>query len=110
MSRRLSLILPALACVALVGVGLSTPARAQTYAGGAPVCIHIYGGLVGDRIDCTYRSFEQCAATAAGLSATCVANPYFSGSVRSNMTGSHHRRHRGERNVRVDEFPFGEAF
>ena len=110
MSRRLFSILPVLSCVALAGVCLSTPARAQTYAPGYPVCIHIYGGLVGDRIDCTYTSFEQCRATAAGLSATCEVNPYFSGPVRRNTARSYRHRHNEERNVRVREFPFGEAF
>jgi len=100
-------ILPILSFALLGGVGLATPAQAQTYAPGYPVCIHIYGGLVGDRIDCTYTSFEQCAATAAGLSATCLENPYFSGPVRGKAARSHHR-HSRERNVRVNEFPFGE--
>ena len=107
MPRRLFLILSLLVPA---GVGLSTPVQAQTYTPGYPVCIHIYGGLVGDRIDCTYTSFEQCTATAAGLSATCLENPYFSGPVRGSAARQHsrHHRHHDERNVRVNEFPFGE--
>jgi hypothetical protein len=52
-------------------------ARAQAYDPRYPVCIHIYGAMLGDRIDCTFTSIDQCQATASGLPAMCLVNPYF---------------------------------
>jgi hypothetical protein len=52
-------------------------ASAQTYDPSHPVCIHIYGDRIGDRIDCIFTSLDQCAATASGLPATCLINPYY---------------------------------
>lgn len=54
-----------------------SPASAQTYDPRYPVCIHIYGDRMGDRIDCIFTSLDQCAATASGLPATCLINPYY---------------------------------
>ncbi|HUO00075.1 MAG TPA: DUF3551 domain-containing protein [Bradyrhizobium sp.] len=54
-----------------------SPASAQTYDPSYPVCIHIYGDRLGDRIDCMFTSLDQCAATASGLPATCLINPYY---------------------------------
>jgi Protein of unknown function (DUF3551) len=52
-------------------------ARAQTYDRNSPVCMQLseWGG---SRVECSYTSMAQCAATAAGLAGTCVPNPYFS--------------------------------
>jgi Protein of unknown function (DUF3551) len=33
------------------------------------------GGGVGD---CSFTTYQQCQATASGLTATCAANPYYS--------------------------------
>ena len=33
--------------------------------------------VTGHMLSCSYSSMEQCQATAAGLPATCVENPYF---------------------------------
>jgi hypothetical protein len=33
------------------------------------------GGGVGD---CSFMTYQQCQATASGLTATCAANPYYS--------------------------------
>jgi uncharacterized protein DUF3551 len=55
----------------------SATASAQTYAPDHPVCIHVYGEELGDRIDCVFSSMAQCAAAASGLPATCLVNPYY---------------------------------
>jgi hypothetical protein len=74
----------------------SSPASAQTYDPSHPVCIHIYGERMGDRIDCIYSSLEQCAATASGLPATCLINPYYV-NARKLVPTRHHRGRRSER-------------
>ena len=61
----------------LVGTVVATSAQAQTYGPGYPVCLHVYGSLEGERIDCIFTSLAQCAASASGRSATCEINPYF---------------------------------
>jgi hypothetical protein len=52
------------------------PTRAQTYDPSYPVCMQVteWGG---GRIDCSYMSMAQCAASASGRGATCMPNPYF---------------------------------
>jgi Protein of unknown function (DUF3551) len=55
----------------------ATAARAQMYDPNYPVCMHVYGSLEGERMDCIFTSLAQCAATASGRSATCLINPYF---------------------------------
>jgi hypothetical protein len=42
--------------------------------------------------DCTYTSYEQCAATASGRFLYCIENPYFDPGVRYYPS-----RHRGRR-------------
>ncbi|OAF04930.1 hypothetical protein AYJ54_23210 [Bradyrhizobium centrolobii] len=69
---RLTLAIPVLAALLIAG-----PARAQTYAGNAPVCLRVFGELEGERMDCIFPSFAQCKASALGRPATCLANPYF---------------------------------
>jgi uncharacterized protein DUF3551 len=62
----------------LVAIGAllaSAPARAQTYDPDYPICMRIYGRV--SYFDCRYASLEQCKFSAAGRSASCVANPYF---------------------------------
>lgn len=66
-------------------------AQAQTYDPGAPVCLHVFGELAGERVDCIYASLAQCAASASGRPATCVVNPYFAGAaVPSARKGRRH--------------------
>ena len=65
-----------LAISALATIVLSVPARAQTYDPSYPVCMHVYGDLEGDRIDCIFTSIPQCRASATGRPATCLINPY----------------------------------
>jgi hypothetical protein len=66
-----------LAVVSLAVAVIATPVQAQTYDPSYPVCMHVYGSLDGERIDCIFTSLPQCAATASGRSATCLINPYF---------------------------------
>ena len=68
---------PAVAFSLFAALVIAGPAHAQTYAPGAPVCLHVFGELEGERIDCIFVSFAQCRAAASGRPATCVMNPYF---------------------------------
>ena len=68
--------IPALVILAAVTVLTSAPAPAQTFGGNYPVCIQNYR-WGGSDIDCRFTSMAQCAATATGLSAQCLINPYY---------------------------------
>jgi hypothetical protein len=72
-----------------IGATSIVSAAAQTYDLAYPVCLQSYG-LAGNNIDCSYTSLRQCNATASGLSAQCVINPYF---VRAQMPAGY-RWHR----------------
>jgi len=63
--------------LALGALWMTSPASAQTYDPRYPVCMHVYGALIGERMDCNFMSINQCQAGAAGLPASCVVNPYF---------------------------------
>ena len=67
----------ALAILATIAVLTAAPARAQTYGGNAPICLHQWYWGGGDTYYCEYSSMAQCQATASGLPAQCVTNPYF---------------------------------
>ena len=54
------------------------PAEAQTFGGNYPVCLQLYLRDGARNIECSYNTMEQCQATASGLSATCLMNPYYS--------------------------------
>jgi Protein of unknown function (DUF3551) len=64
-----------LAIVALTAVP-ALPAQAQTYDPGHPVCLQTYG-IIGNAIDCSYTSMDQCKASASGRAAQCIVNPYY---------------------------------
>jgi hypothetical protein len=68
----------ALAILTTVTVLTIAPAVAQRYGGNSPICLQSYGMGGSYGIDCSYSSMEQCQATASGLSATCLTNPYYS--------------------------------
>ncbi|MBV9560727.1 MAG: DUF3551 domain-containing protein [Bradyrhizobium sp.] len=53
------------------------PGSAQTYDPSRPICMHVYGEQMGERMDCIYTSLAECAATASGLPAQCLVNPYY---------------------------------
>ena len=64
----------ALAALAAGTMFAATPASAQTYGPGYPVCLHVYGPAT--YYECSYSSIAQCNGTAAGRAAQCVLNPY----------------------------------
>ncbi len=71
------------------------PASAQTYDPRYPVCIHYFGGVIGgggNWIDCSYVSIPQCQATASGLGAQCLVNPYYAYAGRPVRPGPYRRR------------------
>ena len=80
----------ALAILTIATVLTAAPARAQTYDQHYPVCLQSYG-LGGSSIECSYTSLAQCAQSASGLAAQCIANPYFAGA--RVPAGPHYRRH-----------------
>ena len=65
---------------------------APAVAGGMAFCIKgcDFGGGAGD---CSFSSYQQCRATAAGRDATCAANPYFSQSADLQSNRSSRRRY-----------------
>lgn len=64
-----------LVSAALAGAGTTS---AQMHDPSHPVCMQVYGEELGDRMDCIFNSLAQCAASASGLPATCLTNPYYS--------------------------------
>ena len=68
--------IPALTILTIAAISAAAPARAQTYGGGYPVCLHVYGPIT--YYECGYTSIPQCNASASGRSAQCVVNPYAS--------------------------------
>jgi hypothetical protein len=64
----------AFAALALGTALTATPASAQTYGSGYPVCLHVYGPAT--YYECNYSSIAQCNATASGRAAQCVVNPF----------------------------------
>jgi hypothetical protein len=62
------------ALLALAAVSVIEPASAQTYGGGYPVCLHVYGPIT--YYECAYTSIPQCNLSAMGRAAQCVVNPY----------------------------------
>ena len=69
--------IPALAILATIAVLTAAPARAQTYGGNAPICLYQWYEYGSATINCDYSSMAQCTATASGLPAMCITNPYF---------------------------------
>jgi Protein of unknown function (DUF3551) len=83
---RFSFLIILVACALLAAV----PAKAQTFDPKYPVCMHVYGMLLGERMDCLFVSLEQCAMTASGLPASCIVNPYY---VATDHRQKRPRRH-----------------
>ncbi|WP_375786651.1 DUF3551 domain-containing protein [Bradyrhizobium sp. Pha-3] len=63
--------------LALGALCTTKPASAQMYDPRYPVCMRVYGELVGDRMDCIFMSMQQCQASAVGNPATCLVNPFY---------------------------------
>lgn len=80
--------IPALAISIIAAVLTAAPAPAQTYDPKYPVCLQTYG-IGGGYIDCSYTSLAQCKATASGLPAQCITNPYFASA--QTLAGPRHR-------------------
>ena len=72
----------------------AAPAEAQTYGGNGPICLEYYQWGGSRSIDCAYSSMAQCQATASGLSATCLMNPYYS-SAREPRDPAYRQPRRG---------------
>jgi uncharacterized protein DUF3551 len=72
--RRLRYARPAIAAVVLAGTAaFATPSFAQAaWRQAAPWCANMGGGY---GFDCSYRTFDQCMATARGLGNFCTPNP-----------------------------------
>ena len=66
----------ALAILTTFVVLTAAPAMAQTFSGNYPVCLQLYLRDGARSIECSYSTMEQCQATASGLAATCLMNPY----------------------------------
>jgi hypothetical protein len=65
------------AIFAVLAIGVFAAMNAApAAASGMPFCIKgcDFGGGAGD---CSFSSYQQCQATAAGRDATCAANPYY---------------------------------
>ncbi|MCK1511078.1 DUF3551 domain-containing protein [Bradyrhizobium sp. 190] len=77
----------ALAILAIGTISAAAPARAQTYGGGYPVCLHVYGPVT--YYECRYTSIPQCNASASGRSAQCVVNPYFANAYQDRPARRH---------------------
>jgi hypothetical protein len=77
----------ALAILAIGTISATVPARAQTYGGGYPVCLHVYGPVT--YYECNYSSIPQCNASASGRSAQCVVSPYFANADQDRPVRRH---------------------
>jgi hypothetical protein len=69
----------------------AAPARAQTFAPGYPVCLHVYGPVT--YYECNYNSLPQCNMSASGRAAQCVVNPYFASANMDAPVVRHYRHH-----------------
>ena len=83
--------LAALAAIGMLAIG--QPSRAGSPAGDAAFCVRgfVYGGS-GGLGDCSFSSYAQCKATAAGQEAWCLANPYYNGSAETPRNRVSRRR------------------
>jgi hypothetical protein len=82
----------ALAAFAATTLLAASPASAQTYGAGYPVCLHVYGPAT--YYDCSYSSIAQCNGTASGRAAQCVLNPYSANAAMDYPPGGARRYRR----------------
>jgi hypothetical protein len=61
--------------LALGGFLATAPAGAQTYDPSYPVCMKVSGDPT--YFECYFTSMAQCREGTRGMSAECVANPYY---------------------------------
>jgi hypothetical protein len=76
---------------AMLAPAIPTPAQAQTYDPGYPVCLHVYGRA--SDYECRYTSLPQCQVSASGRSAQCEVNPYYA-QASDAPASRHYKRHR----------------
>lgn len=69
----------------VLGTVAGAPANAQRYDATSPVCKTNYQ-RGGPQVECGYTSLAQCQASAAGLPASCVDNPYYVGSPNNGRS------------------------
>jgi hypothetical protein len=83
----------AILAILAIGIAVSAPANAQKYDSTSPVCKSNYR-WGGEDTDCGYTSIAQCQASASGLAAMCINNPFYAGPSgdRPRETGRRHRR------------------
>jgi Protein of unknown function (DUF3551) len=79
----------ALLAIAMTGAAMTTPAN----AGELPYCIRGCDFAAG-RGDCSFASYQQCQATAAGRDAWCAENPYFNARAEAQSDRSRQSRRR----------------
>ena len=69
--------IPALVILAISSVVMTASARAQTYNPRYPICMQVVANFGGTSFDCRFTSMAQCQASASGLPAQCLVNPFF---------------------------------
>ena len=69
----------------------AAPTQAQTYDPRYPVCMQVYS-REGSFIGCGFTSMAQCAASASGRAAQCLANPYFARTDKKAARRAYRRR------------------
>ena len=74
------------AILALAMAVVATSVQAQTYDPNYPVCMHVYGELEGDRMDCIFTSLPQCAAYGLGSSGNVPDQSLFRAHLRPTQT------------------------
>lgn len=91
-SRFRSRVLLAGALMTLVATMAFSPsvAQAQAWAGRGSWCVDM---LEGAGFDCSFYSFQQCMATASGVTNACSRNPLYV----PPQTQVRHKRHRPRR-------------
>jgi hypothetical protein len=81
----------ALAVLAVGTLLAASSVRAQTFAPGYPVCLHVYGQVT--YYECSYNTLSQCNISASGRAAQCVVNPYYANAAIPGPVPRYHRRH-----------------
>ncbi|WP_256570182.1 DUF3551 domain-containing protein [Bradyrhizobium sp. CCGB12] len=71
---------------------LLAPAAAEPLDPRYPVCLQKWEWGGSNRIYCSFLSWDDCRATAMGLSAMCLANPYWSPPGQAGPSGAPHGR------------------
>jgi hypothetical protein len=84
--------MPVLALAVVIAVSAPLPARAQTFDPSHPVCMHVVGNI--SYYDCSFTTLAQCAASASGRAAGCLANPFFANAEQPVGPRRHRRRRR----------------